>query len=80
MLDPAYIREHLDEVKANCRNRNVQADPDRVVALDDERKRLIAEAQALQQRHNELSKLLPGRRTRPARRSWSPRARASRGR
>ncbi len=59
MLDAQFIREHLDEVKANCRNRNVQADVDRVVQLDDERKRLVQETQLLQQRQNELSKLIP---------------------
>src|SRR6266487_3958734 len=59
MLDASFIREHLDAVKANCRNRNVKADVDRVVQLDDERKRLAQETQTLQQRQNELSKLMP---------------------
>jgi seryl-tRNA synthetase len=59
MLDAQFIREHLDAVKANCRNRNVKADVDRVVQLDDERKRLVHEVQGLQQRQNELSKLIP---------------------
>jgi seryl-tRNA synthetase len=59
MLDAHYIRENLDAVKANCRNRNVPADVDRVVQLDDERKRLVQEAQTLQQRANELQKLVP---------------------
>jgi seryl-tRNA synthetase len=56
MLDINFIREHLDEVKANCRNRNVQADVDGAVRLDDERKRLVQEAQTLQQRANEVQK------------------------
>jgi seryl-tRNA synthetase len=56
MLDISFIRERLDAVKANCRNRNVQADVDRVVHLDDERKRLVQEAQTLQQRANEVAK------------------------
>jgi seryl-tRNA synthetase len=56
MLDVNFIREHLDEVKANCRNRNVQADVDGVIRLDDERKRLVQEAQTLQQRANEVAK------------------------
>jgi seryl-tRNA synthetase len=56
MLDAAFIRDNLDAVKANCRNRNVQADVDSVIRLDDERKRLIGEAQKLQQRANEVSK------------------------
>src|SRR5207245_8326803 len=59
MLDAAFIRANLDAVKANCRNRNVTADVDRVVQLDDERKRLVQEAQTLQQRRNEASKAVP---------------------
>jgi seryl-tRNA synthetase len=59
MLDAAFIREHLDAVKTNCRNRNVNADVDRVVQLDDERKRLVQQTQVLQQRQNEVSKLIP---------------------
>ncbi len=59
MLDAAFIREHLEAVKANCRNRNVKADVDRVVQLDDERKRLIQQTQVIQQRQNEVSKLIP---------------------
>jgi seryl-tRNA synthetase len=59
MLDAAFIREHLDAVKTNCRNRNVKADVDRVMHLDDERKRLIQQTQVIQQRQNEVSKLIP---------------------
>jgi len=59
MLDPQYIRAHLDEVIANCRNRNVTADPTLVVQLDDERKRLVQDAQLVQQRANEIAKSIP---------------------
>jgi seryl-tRNA synthetase len=59
MLDAQFIRERLEEVKANCRNRNVTCAVDRVVQLDDHRKRLVQETQTLQQRQNELSKLIP---------------------
>jgi seryl-tRNA synthetase len=59
MLDAAYIREHLDAVKVNCANRNVKADVDRVVQLDDERRRFAGETQRVQQRQNEVSKLIP---------------------
>jgi seryl-tRNA synthetase len=59
MLDAHFIRDNLDAVKANCRNRNVKADVDRVVHLDDERRRLAQETQGLQQRQNEISKLIP---------------------
>lgn len=59
MLDAHFIRENRDAVKANCKNRNVQADVDRVVALDDQRKQLVQTAQVQQQRANEISKLIP---------------------
>ena len=59
MLDALFIREHLEAVKTSCRQRNVAADVDRVVQLDDERKRLVQEAQVLQQRQNEISKSIP---------------------
>jgi seryl-tRNA synthetase len=59
MLDANFIRENLEAVKANVRNRKVNADVDRVVQLDDERKRLVQETQTIQQRQNEISKLIP---------------------
>src|SRR5262249_55920894 len=59
MLDIHFIRENLAAVKANCVNRNVKADPERAVQLDDERKRLVQDAQVLQQRANEVPKLIP---------------------
>jgi len=37
---PPIYPENLDAVKPTCKNRNVTADVDRVVALDDERKRM----------------------------------------
>jgi seryl-tRNA synthetase len=59
MLDTAFIRDNLQAVKDNCANRGVKADVDRVVALDDERKRLLSQAQVKQQRANEVSKAIP---------------------
>jgi seryl-tRNA synthetase len=60
MLDAAYIRDHLDAVKANAKNRlAAHAEVDRVVELDDRRKKLVGETQAIQQRSNELSQQIP---------------------
>jgi seryl-tRNA synthetase len=59
MLDAAFIRENIAAVKENCVNRKVNVDVDRVVALDDERRRLAQQTQSVQQRQNELSKLIP---------------------
>jgi seryl-tRNA synthetase len=62
MLDAQFIRENLEAVKTNCRNRNVNANVDHVVQLDDERKRLVQQIQTLQQQQNELSKIIPQQR------------------
>ncbi len=59
MLDAPFIRDNRDAVKANCKNRNVTADVDRVVALDDERRKLLQEQQVHQHRQNEVAKLIP---------------------
>jgi seryl-tRNA synthetase len=59
MLDAAFVRENLEAVASNCANRQVKARPDRVVELDDRRRAVIHEAQLVQQRQNEVSKLIP---------------------
>src|SRR5207302_7981118 len=59
MLDVHFIRENLDAVKANCRNRNVKADPDRVVQLDNERRGYEQQLQELQREANEIAKSIP---------------------
>lgn len=59
MLDAAFVRDNLDAVTANCVNRQVKARPDQVVELDDRRRAVIHEAQVVQQRQNEISKLIP---------------------
>ncbi len=59
MLDAAFIREHLQAVKTNCENRGVAVDVDKIVQLDDQRKAFISNTQVVQQRQNELSKLIP---------------------
>src|SRR5438876_817653 len=48
MLDASFVRDNLDAVRANCRNRNVQADVDAVVRLDGERNRLLLEIALVQ--------------------------------
>ena len=57
MLDPAFIRDNLDAVKANCENRGVKADVDRFVQLDEEWRRLEQETQKVNQRKNEAQRL-----------------------
>jgi seryl-tRNA synthetase len=58
MLDATFVRENLDAVKENCRNRNVKVDVDGVVALSERRKQLATQRQTAQQRRNRLSELI----------------------
>src|SRR5437764_1833424 len=56
MLDAHFIRDNLAAVKANCLNRNVRADVDAVVRLDDERKRIQRQSDETKAKQNEISK------------------------
>jgi seryl-tRNA synthetase len=60
MLDAGFIRDNLTAVIANCQNRFAHgAEPEKVVSLDDERKKITHELQIIQQKANETSKLIP---------------------
>ena len=63
MLDAGFIRDNLHAVKANCANRNAAPDLDRIVALDDDRKRLQRLADETKAKQNELTKKFPGAKT-----------------
>ena len=52
MLDLKYIRENLDQVIENTNNRQVTADPRRVVELYDRRNQLLQESESLRHRRN----------------------------
>jgi seryl-tRNA synthetase len=56
MLDADFIRKNLDAVKANCANRNVKADVDAVVHLDDDRKSLEFRRGEAAAKQNQISK------------------------
>lgn len=60
MLDIKYLLANLDEVKRNCRNRNmpphVLEDADEVVALDAQRKELLHKVEETRRRQNEVAK------------------------
>src|SRR4029450_11809820 len=54
MLDPAYVREHLEEVRAGLRNRGL--DPETILgpfgALDAKRRELIPQVEGLKRDQN----------------------------
>ncbi|MFA6385094.1 MAG: serine--tRNA ligase, partial [Candidatus Omnitrophota bacterium] len=55
MLDIRFIRENLDLVRTALQNRNSRFDLDAVVKLDDERKKILVEVEALHAQQNKAS-------------------------
>ncbi len=56
MLDMKFIREHADAVKENLANRHNDFDVDEVLALDEKRRALLVETEALKSERNAETK------------------------
>src|SRR3970282_387078 len=54
MLDPAYVREHTDRVRAGLQNRGLEPDAEleQIVTLETRRRRLIPELEGLKREQN----------------------------
>ena len=54
MLDPAFVRDHLDDVRAAFRNRGLDADAEleQLATLETRRRRLIPEIEGLKREQN----------------------------
>jgi seryl-tRNA synthetase len=52
MLDIKIIRDNPEEIKNNCKNRNVKCDVDRLLELDKKRSELIQEVDSLRNKKN----------------------------
>ncbi len=59
MLPLQYVREHVDEVRANLRTRSSEAPLDGIIALDTRRRTLQAEVDGLRRERNRASR--PGK-------------------
>jgi seryl-tRNA synthetase len=55
MLDIKYIRENKDAVKKNCQDRKTKCDIDRLLELDEKRRKLIAEVGDLKEKKNGIN-------------------------
>ncbi|MDA7951077.1 MAG: serine--tRNA ligase [Pirellulaceae bacterium] len=56
MLDRKFIIENIQAVKQNCQNRNVNIEIDRLVELEQRRKKLLQEIEVLNRKANETAK------------------------
>ncbi|HEY9593814.1 MAG TPA: serine--tRNA ligase [Spirochaetia bacterium] len=63
MLDLKFIRDNLEAVKENVKNRHVSADPDLVVKLYDERNRVQKELESLRAARNANADKMKGKLT-----------------
>lgn len=61
MLDLKFIRDNVDAVKDNIRNRHVSADPDLVVELYDKRNQLLKELEMLRASRNSNAERMKGK-------------------
>ena len=54
MLDPSYIRDHMEEVRAGLRNRGIDADKtlEEIATLETARRRIIPELEGLKRQQN----------------------------
>lgn len=62
MIDIAFIRENADLVTAAAKNKNVNIDIDRLLALDEQRRSQIGAIEELRAKRNELSTSTKGQR------------------
>ena len=56
MLDMKFIRDHIDDVKKNLENRHNSFDLNEVLSLDQKRRELLQETEALKSKRNAESK------------------------
>jgi len=61
MLDFKFIKDNLDSVRENIKNRNVAADPEKVVELYDLRNTAIQELEDLRRQRNENASKMKGK-------------------
>ena len=61
MLDFKYIKDNLDAVRENIKNRNVTANPEKVVELYDKRNEVISELEDLRRQRNENAGKMKGK-------------------
>lgn len=58
MLDIKFIRENLETVRKAIADKSVNANLDHLIALDEQRRKLIIETEALRSRRNEIAERL----------------------
>ena len=58
MLDIKFIRENINVIKEAVENKNIDLDVDELLKVDDERRKLQQEIDALRTRRNEIANIM----------------------
>ncbi|HPN96739.1 MAG TPA: serine--tRNA ligase [Candidatus Moranbacteria bacterium] len=58
MLDIKFIRENAEEVKKNCKLRNIKCDIDELLKLDEKRRSLVQYAEELNAEKNKINEIM----------------------
>jgi len=61
MLDINYIRENLEKVKKGCEMKGAEVDFEKLLELDDQRRKFLTQLQEIRREKNKLSKLIGGK-------------------
>ncbi|OQY31324.1 MAG: serine--tRNA ligase [Spirochaetaceae bacterium 4572_59] len=61
MLDFKFIKDNLDAIRENIKNRNVSADPEKVAVLYDQRNAVLQELEELRRQRNENAGKMKGK-------------------
>ncbi|PIU58393.1 MAG: serine--tRNA ligase [Deltaproteobacteria bacterium CG07_land_8_20_14_0_80_38_7] len=61
MLDLKFILSNLEQVKENCKNRNIRIDLDALIKMDEKRRVLIGEVEDLRRQQNENASAMKGK-------------------
>jgi seryl-tRNA synthetase len=61
MLDINYIRENLEKVKRGCEMKRAEVDLEKLLELDDQRRKFLTQLQEIRREKNRLSKLIGGK-------------------
>lgn len=59
MMDIKFIRDHVDLIKENCKNRRAKVDVDQLLAVDEEKRTLLHKLEAMRATRNAVSKGKP---------------------
>jgi len=63
MLDIKFIRENVELIKETCKNKNISLDINRLLVVDEEKRKIQVEVDTIRAKRNELNEKMKESRT-----------------